>query len=392
MPRRPKFHESLLGAISLTIVAALVSTGSAFGSEDTTPPELKALRFSPPEIQTSTGPAEVTITFTVTDDASGVHYFEAAFVDPTGVVHRSAASKFGPNRSLTDSTKITFPRFSIAGEWTLSHVFLSDAAGNTLFLDNAALIRAGFPARLEVRSAKDTVSPKLTALEFSPAEIDTATGPASVKVNVTATDDLSGVSYFEMTFSSPSGVVKRNATAKFEPAVSVTHSLTLTFPARSEPGTWTLSTLFLADAAGNTLVLDAPGIGDLGFRTTLEVKSAADTRSPELGSIRFSPEAVDTSQGEAVVTVEFKATDDLSGVKFFEAAFTNPSGSMSYKGSVVFPQPSKEVAGSVQITIPKSSESGIWTLSTVMLTDDAGNSLVLDADMLGSRVGKLQVR
>src|SRR5882672_3795217 len=106
MPTCLKIHAALPGAILLTIVAGLVSTGSAFGGEDTTPPELKALKFTPAEIQTSTGPAEVVISFTATDDASGVNFFEAAFTDPSGVVHRSVSGKYGPTRSLMESAKI----------------------------------------------------------------------------------------------------------------------------------------------------------------------------------------------------------------------------------------------------------------------------------------------
>jgi len=247
------------------------------------------------------------------------------------------------------------------------------------------------PTRLEVKSSKDTVSPKLTALNFTPAEIDTSTGPDTVKVNYTATDDLSGVSYVELSFASPSGSFK-NVSAKLEPAESVSNSLALTFPAHSEPGQWTLSTAFLADAAGNTMVLNAVALRDLGFPIYLQVKSAMDTRSPELTYIRLSPEVIDTSQGEAIVTLEFKATDDLSGVKSAEAAFISPSGVMGPKGSALFSPARKEVTDSVKITFPKSSEAGAWTLSTLILSDAAGNTLVLSPDVLASKVGALYVR
>jgi len=371
---------------------ALASTGVSFAEDDTTPPELKALRISPSEIQTSAGPADVTLSFTIADDASGVNYFEAVFLDRSGTDRRSASLKFNPTRYLTESTKITFPRFSNDGEWELSRVFISDASGNTLSLDTDALRRAGFPTQLQVKSAKDTVSPKLTALNFTPAEVDTSTGPADVKVNYTATDDLSGVSYIELCFASPSGSFK-NVSAKFDAAESVSNSLALTFPARSEPGQWKLNTAFVADAAGNTLVLNSEGLAALGFRTALEVKSSApDTRSPELASVRFSPQVIDTSQGEAIVTVEFKATDDLSGVKSLEVVFTSPAGVTNAKGSAQFSPASREVSDSVKITFPKSSEPGTWTLSTLMLSDEAGNTLVLSADVLASKAGALQVR
>jgi len=373
------------------LAAGTVFTGLAFGGDDTTPPELKSLQFTPPTIDTSRGAAEVTLSFTATDDASGVNYFEAAFVDPSGVSYQSASTKFAPTVASTKSVKITFPRFSNSGTWTLSHVFLSDAAGNTLRLETDGLNGRGIPTRLDVKSSKDTVSPKLAALSFAPAEIDTSTEPETVKVNYTATDDLSGVSYVEFTFASPSGFFK-NVSAKLEPAESVSNSLALTFPVRSEPGQWTLFTVFLADAAGNTLVLNSEGLAALGFRTTLQVKSVADTRSPELASVRFSPEVIDTRYSDAIVTVEFKATDDLSGLKSFEAAFTSPSGWLGPTGSALFSPARREVTDSVKITFPKSSEAGAWTLSSLMLSDEAGNTLVLSADVLASKAGVLHVR
>ena len=376
--------------MSRTLLLTLMA-GLAFGGDDTTPPELKSLQFSPATIDTSRGTAAVTLSFSATDDASGVNYFEATFLDPSGGAHHSASLKFAPTVASTNSVTITFPRFSDSGTWTLSRVFLSDAAGNTLLLDTDGLNGRGMPTRLEVKSSKDTVSPKLTALTFAPAEIDTSTGPDIVKVNYAATDDLSGVSYIEMSFASPSGSFK-NVSAKFEPAESVSNTLALTFPGHSEPGQWTLSTVFLADAAGNTAVLNAENLATMGFPTALQVKSAMDTRSPELTYIRLSPDVIDSSQGEVIVTLDFKATDDLSGVKSFEAAFISPSGVMGPKGSAIFSPAKREVTDSVKITFPKSSEAGAWTLSALILSDDAGNTLVLSPDVLASKVGALHVR
>ena len=374
-------------------LAAWLPTDILFGGDDRTPPVLKSLAFTPEEIQTSTDLAYVTISFAATDDSSGVNYFEACFTDPTGVVQRSATAKVTPQRSLMDSVKITFPRFSNAGTWVLSHVSLSDAAGNTLSLNAAALLRAGFPTRLEVRSLKDTVSPKLMSLDFTPAEIDTTNGPTEVKVSYTATDDLSGVTYIELSFASPSGILRRSASAKFEPTLSKSDMMIVVFPKFSEAGRWTLNSVFLTDAGGNTLLLKTERIADLGFGTVLDVKSRADTTSPELRSLRFSPSVIDTRESEDSVTVDFELSDDLSGVKSFEAAFTGPSKSVSYKGIVSFSMPTKEATGRVKVTFPKSSEPGTWSLSTVSITDDSGNSLVLDKDSLASRVvTNLQIR
>ena len=368
-------RTALLG----TLAIGLILTGSVFGGEDTTPPELKSLSFTPASIDTSSSAMEVTINFTVTDDASGVNYFEATFLDPLGNGRHSASARFTPALSVTHSVKVVFPHSSMAGTWTLSHVLLGDAAGNTLNLDADALSGRGFPARLEVKSSQDTTSPRVTALEFSPAQIDTSAGPAHVKVEVTATDDLSGVNYIELSFVSPSGTARHGGTAKFDAAQSVSKSITVTFPRLSEPGQWNLNAVLLSDAARNTLILDAEGLVRAGFRTNLEVKSASDTTPPSLTSLRFTPEIINTSGGHARVEVDFTATDDLSGVNYLELSFRSPSGNARQGGAARF-EPAKSVSKSLEVTFPPRSEAGQWTLADVILGDAAGNTLVLDAD------------
>ena len=358
---------------------AIPLIGLLFGADDTTPPELKSLAFTPASITTSARPAEVTINFTATDDASGAAYFELTFVDPSATVRQSASAKFAPTLSGTHSVRITFPRFSVPGAWTLSKVFLSDAAGNTSILGADDLSSRGFPTRLEVISAQDTVGPKLAALEFSPSQIDTSAGPAEVKLNYTATDDLSGVNYIELSFVSPSGVAKRQGSARFEPALSVSNSMTVTFPRLSDAGQWTLNSVFLSDAAGNTLVLDREGIERMGLRTGLEVRSATDTTPPALTGIHFAPEAIDTSQSPAMVNVDITATDDLSGVNYVELSFVSPSGVFRHSGSAKF-DPAQAVTKSIPVTFPAHSEAGQWVLSNVFLADAAGNTSILDAE------------
>ena len=361
--------------ILMILAAGLPATAPAFSADDTEAPKLTSLRFTPASIDTSKGPAEVTVSFTASDDVSGVVYLETAFVDSLGASRRPGSVKLAPALSAAHSLRITFPQFSPPGPWTLSHVLLVDAAGNTSILDSDALRGRGFPTSLQVMSAQDTASPKLTALDFSPAQVDTSAGPADVKVNYTATDDLSGVNYIEVTFVSPSGVA-RHGSAKFAPAQSVSNSITVTFPRLSEAGSWTLGLVFLADAAGNTLVLDKEGLARLASRRTLDVKSASDTTPPKLTDLRFTPE-VNTSVGPAAVTVNYTATDDLSGVVYLELGFGGPSGAPRQNASAKF-DPARSVSNSIKVTFPRLSEAGEWTLDSVYLADAAGNTLVLD--------------
>jgi len=368
----------LRGRLLIALATGFISTVSAIAGDDTRPPDLKSIQFTPASIDTSTGTAEVILTFSVTDDASGANYFEATFVDASGAGRQSASAKFAPTLAATYSIKVAFPQFSNSGAWTLAHLFLSDAAGNSLILDADGLAGRGLPTRLEVKSVRDTVSPRLTALEFSPAQIDTSAGPADVNVNYTATDDLSGVNYLELSFVSPSGA-RRGGSAKFEAAQSVSKTLTVTFPRLSEPGQWTLSGLLLSDAAGNTLLLDEEGVVRAGLRANLEVKSTSDTTPPKLTGLRFAPEAIDISRGPAMVKVDFTATDDVSGIGYFELSFTSPSGKVKERGSAKFDS-AKSVSSSIAVTFPPDSEPGQWTLNGVIVADAAGNTLLLDEE------------
>jgi len=370
--------------IFATRLAVVIASSLTCFAADATPPELKSLQFTPVTIDTSAGPAEVTLSFSIADGSSPVTYFEAAFVDSSGTFSQSVTAKFPRTPSATGSAKVTFPRFSNAGSWTLTRVFLSDADGNTSLANHEELLRRGFPTKLEVVSAQDTTPPKLTSLEFSPAEIDTGTGPVDVSVNYTATDDLAGVNYVELGFVSPSGATRRGGSVKFEPVRSVTKSMNITFPRLSEAGQWTLSTVFLADAAGNTVALDAEALIRGGYRTNLEVKSASDTTPPTLTGVHFTPDVIDTSRGPVTVNVDITAADDLSGVNYVELSFLSPTGTFRQSGSAKF-EPAGTVSKSIPITFPTNSQPGQWVLNMVFLSDAAGNTLVLDAEgILGS--------
>jgi hypothetical protein len=359
--------------------SALLFIGSARGA-DSRPPELRALAFSPAAVDTSAAAVDVTLSFTVADQASGVRYFEAAFTDPSGVFRQSASARFAPTLSGAYSAKVTFPRFSAPGAWILSNVFLSDAAGKTLLLDTNALTHLGLPTLLEVRSAQDTTSPKLSRLEFTPSRIDTSLAPADLTVSFGATDDLAGVSNLELVFMSPSGAGRQGGTSRFEATRSLSGAMTLTFPRRSEAGLWTLQTVLVADAANNTLMLDAEALRGLGFGTRLEVISAQDTEPPSLGSLGFT-NTIDTSQGPATVEVGFQASDALSGVTSLEVVFQSPSGVTRQRGTATFPS-LHDVSDKLKVTFPRFSEPGEWTLSGASLADAAGNTLILDPDGL----------
>jgi hypothetical protein len=175
------------------------------------------------------------------------------------------------------------------------------------------------------------------------------------------------------------------------PSTKVADSITLSFPKGSEAGQWTLSSLFVADAAGNTTHLDADQSRRLGLATFINVKSVQDMTPPKLTMLRIAPEIIDTRYSPADAKIMFSASDDLSGVESIEIVFSSPSGVVSHRAKATFP-PNRDIAGSVDVNFPAGSELGQWTAS-VLVTDASGNTLHLDREALSllSRQPTIQI-
>ncbi|MGA2186416.1 MAG: hypothetical protein ABSH47_25655 [Bryobacteraceae bacterium] len=365
---------------TLLFASVLLAGFSVNGlAQDAPPPQLSAFSFEPTSVETTSDPATVTVHFTLTGRSAGIVGFETAFVDPSGVSIQRASRSFAPAPSVSGSVTVTLPAFGTPGTWRVGSVFVSDAAGNTLSLDTDAISSAGFPTNLQVLSAVDSTPPNLTALSLSPDSIDTTAAPAEVKAHFTATDDFAGAKFLELSLLSPSGSETRRATVNLTPAKTVTGAVTFAFPRFSEAGIWTVASAYLADAAGNTLILDVDGLVEKGFPTTLTVMSSRDTTPPQLVALSFTPASIDTAAANLVLS--FQVTDDLSGATTFQAALSSPSGSQTLTASASFAAQTS-VAGKANITFPKDSEPGNWTVTSVFLSDAVGNTAILTGDDL----------
>ena len=124
-----------------------------------------------------------------------------------------------------------------------------------------------------VNAQVDVTPPVLVSLDFAPATVDTTSSSATVTVNARVTDDLSGGGPGCATFLSPSRA--KSAQACFQKiSGTLTDGIwraTMTIPAFTEPGTWTLTHWALYDSVGNQRPLGASELQAAGFPTRLKV-------------------------------------------------------------------------------------------------------------------------
>jgi hypothetical protein len=165
--------------------------------------------------------------------------------------------------------------YSANGTWILDFVILEDRVGNWRSLDDDDLEKAGLATTLEVISPDaDAIAPTLTALSFTPEEIDVRSGDATVTITASATDVGVGVAYISPGFRSPSGKSAHGCNIYVSPpSTSGTWSCTMTIPRNSEGGAWTLDHVFLVDEVRNTREMRPEELKEAGFTAKLEVKS-----------------------------------------------------------------------------------------------------------------------
>src|SRR3989441_9713478 len=132
------------------IFAVLVSAGTLRAQSDTQPPRLIGLSFDPGNVEVTNSSQIVTLQLHLQDDLSGIDSTSANRVGVTltsasgnQVVSNLSQLQGGVILDGVFQVPVTIPRYAEPGMWRITSVRLRDNVGNSLSLDNAALIAAG---------------------------------------------------------------------------------------------------------------------------------------------------------------------------------------------------------------------------------------------------------
>jgi hypothetical protein len=369
------------------LCAGLVAAFPIAARADSAPPALVGFAFSPASIDTTSTPAEVTVTARLTDDISGVASMRVVFShqDVLSEPHDCESSVPVSGTALDGlfSCTVVFPQFSETGTWKVFVVDLLDLAGNRDLRTTMELAASGFPTDLQVVTQPDATPPALAGFNFLPRAIDTSTAAGRITVSFHVTDDRSGIAWAKVTFVGPgaTGTIRGCTSLAVlpgqDPALDLVLACDVDFPQFSAEGMWRVFGVDIEDVAGNSRQYATSGLFALGFPTDLNITSTPDTTAPQLIDFSFSPAAIDTEIGGASVEVTFVAGDDLSGVASVDAAFAAPGAAAQTLDCVSgFPDSGSSLTGTFTcpIPFPQYSIEGAWTVSQVNLRDAVGNS------------------
>src|SRR5262245_8172441 len=249
--------------------ALLVSAGTLRAQSDTQPPRLINLTLDPGNVEVTNSSQIVTVQLHLQDDLSGI---DSTSANRVGVTLTSASGNqvvFGLSQIqggvILDGVfqvPVNIPRYAEPGIWRITSVRLRDNAGNSLSLDNAALVATGQVNMFLVQDTNpDTAPPVLQSVSLSPPAVDVSSAAQAITVDLVLTDDRSGVaqgltSFDDFSMISPSSKQSRFlAVSQFQllsgSNTSGTYRAILIMPQYSEPGVWKVNSVRLRDNVGS---------------------------------------------------------------------------------------------------------------------------------------------
>ena len=308
--------------------------------------------------------------------------------------------------------------FVAAGSWSLDSIQLSDKAGNsfskfssssdwTTFLSSSGITQTSFQIAYGPNPAPgtgpDSLPPSIQSFSLDSTSLDPSQpGGAFLSVALRLSDNLSGFNSGYIRFRSPSSGQIHTISLSLDNLQGSTLAGTLyasrkLYPAMTA-GSWELDSILLGDKAGNSLYksstfpdwstfLSSSGITQTSFQVAYGPNPAPgpgpDSLAPTIQGFSLVSSSLDPSQpGGALLSGRLSFKDDVSGFDRGYVEFSSESGQFI---NLFFGYPvggghiisGTELSGvafaSAQLNATASA--GMWRLSSVWLSDKAGNSL-----------------
>jgi Ca2+-binding RTX toxin-like protein len=260
-----------------------------YAGPDEEGPDLLDFTISPLVVHTGPEPTTVTMRAHVGDPLAGARQVGPSFDIPS----QEPSPFFGPGRygimmGLAEgdvhdgiwSAQVKLPPYAAPGAYEIGRFDLYDRIGQYRHFDREELEEAGFPVSFQVAPPGDSQPPEVGHLGIGRQVVHAAAGDGEVVFFLEASDDLSGIaadeyfSYINIVFVEPGGPPGwHNAMGSLRFSgtdLGGVWKVSGTLPADAPFGTYTVSSVGVADRAGNTTELTGQGLTDTGWDLSFE--------------------------------------------------------------------------------------------------------------------------
>ena len=391
--RRP---AAAVGSLVLALLAALlIAPSAAHAADDTTAPELTSFTVSAPDPAAPND--QVTFDYAATDDQST----ELRRLD---VTLRTPLDGFvtlhTPTTGLEGATAHTILESWANGEYRLARVYIEDMAGNglTYYSDGRAEVSPSGVSGPSAHtldlvqtfrvsgSTADVSTPVLHSLRQ--ASPDPVASGEEVVVDYEVSD-ATGLQEIELAYRAPVDG-KLIYLREFDRAgLALRGQVRETVLDRYPNGRYELVAVRTVDRNSNQAeyrvdgtVVKTPSGATGVTRHSLDLSagdfevagSTADTSAPQLTSFALRAPQPHAEAGD-VVSVDYTATDDSGGLRTIQFSFVDPVDRQHSVRSLGTVAP---LSGTVSVQVPPEWVDGRYTLRSIFLIDEHGNSSFLD--------------
>jgi len=377
---------------------------------DNAAPWVVSAQLSTTSVDSSTSAQTIQVTLQITDELMGVD------VAGCSITLDGARSSTGYERAVRTSgdaidgmytCNVKIPVGGSTGRWGLN-LDTRDRAGNMGFANqgpngkwhsNLPEIMDQTPEHwIDQTGAGDNQSPRITDPVYSKTEIDTSAGPDSFNLDVTVTDDFSGIKTVNC---GP----RHNSVENFDITVVVTKlsgtdtngvwRCAVTLPQNSGQGKWTFSVVAV-DKTGKIYAIQGKPLTestwavddiseifvqpalDLGLNYITQV-GAGDDELPTMTAIALDKTQVNTSSSDQTVVATLNLVDVQSGIRSVELRSFSPTtfAQNVTQCKVTTTDGAGNEVWTCTLKLPLGSQKGLHAFS-IMMYDKVGNRVTYD--------------
>lgn len=400
--RPTRSRRAVRGGLALSIIVGLLRAIPA--GAQTAPADLD-FSIAPTEIDTSVGPAMVAVGFTFEagtpcldscDDLASATQVRLVQRASGQVLDGGFVPVIGSPTPRFEAV-VVFPPSSAGGVWELEELLIAEAGGQRSAYDKAALDAVGAPTEiLDTSTVGDETPPELLALGVDPSTVDTSLGEQTVTATASISDAQNDPCLDRCADSGSPSLLRFGHAASgqvrdalFQPAGGDQLAGAALFETPTAAGTWQVTGVVLADAAGSRQHYDAARLASTNLDASFDNQNpSGDEDAPDVDGAATDPAIIDTRAGDLMVTVTAALRDAGAGVCVADSGcddggsptqvrFVNPTSGQVRHASLA------RVSGTPldgvyqgQILLPQSS-AGEFDLVTLLAADVQGNRRIV---------------
>jgi len=330
-------------------------------NSDTTPPQLIAVEFNPPQIHDG---EETMLIITADDDISGIRGISGTLTSPTGKALQGFAQQ-REGESKRYISRVTIPKDAEEGTWKISFLNMSDLATNMSTLNFAQGTIPPNAVLKVISSRSDSSPPTLRAVSIGRRAMHTG---ESNSLFIEAEDDKSGVRLVSAVFVSPAKQARLGYGCKKGDGDNWECSVTP--PECLDCGEWQLEQVQMQDNANNytTVRADNP----LVAAVRLNIAGATcDSGPPVIQNLALDKPFLAISQGDLTMTVRVQVSDDSCGIGGLSGQVTGPGTNAGT--FFAFSPEGGEGSWVGTFRLDPKAPRGIWKVQSVTVNDKGQN-------------------